>query len=102
MVEEQVEEEVLLADLEVDLPTDLGEPGTQLEQELGDVVDERPLDLALLSVLPNTEEVELVGILEYLASEIGRRCWQRLREVGDRRALALAQPGVDVHGEDIP
>lgn len=52
------------AHLQVGLPSDVGEPGAELKQEVGDVVDQGLLDLPLAGVLFQAEEVELVGVLE--------------------------------------
>jgi hypothetical protein len=45
MVEKEVEVEILVANLEMNLPTDKGETGSQLQKELLDVVNEGLLDL---------------------------------------------------------
>jgi len=70
VVEEQVEVEVLAADLEVDLAADEGEAGAELEQEAGDVVDQRALDVPLVRFVANAQEVEAI---EEAAS--ARRSW---------------------------
>jgi len=40
MVEEQVDEEVVAAHLQVDLPSHISEPGAEFEEEVGDVIDQ--------------------------------------------------------------
>ncbi len=52
VIEEQVDPEVLVADLERDLATDEREAGSQLQQEPLDVRDQRVLDVALAEVAP--------------------------------------------------
>lgn len=36
-----------------------------------------------------------------LAGEVGLRCWQSAVEVGDRLALTLDGPGLDLHRQDV-
>ena len=64
VVEEQVDEEVIASHFQVNLPSDIGEPGAELEEELGDVIDQGLLDLPFAGVLLQAEEVELVGVFE--------------------------------------
>jgi hypothetical protein len=89
VVEEEVEEEVVPAHLEMYLPPHEGEACAELEQEPRDVLDERSLELKLARLVPDAEEVEAVWILQALASEIGLRLGETLGEVGECLALAL-------------
>jgi hypothetical protein len=89
VVEEQIEEELLLADEKRLLAPIERESGAELEQELLDVVDQRLLQLALARILSQLEEVEDVGILHRLQRPLGIRRLERDVEVGQRGALAL-------------
>jgi len=51
MVEEQVDEEVVAAHLQVDLRSHVSEPGVEFEEEVGDVIDQSLLDLPFARVL---------------------------------------------------
>ena len=73
VVEEQVEIEVSPIDLEMHLPADKSEAGPEFQEELGDVRDERVLDLALVRLGPERQEVEAVRIFEALARKVGLR-----------------------------
>jgi hypothetical protein len=64
VIEEEVEVEVLFANLQVDPAADEREAGAQLEEEPLDVVDEGLLDLALAPGIGGAEEVEQVGSLK--------------------------------------
>ena len=64
MVEEQVDEEVVAAHLQVDLRSHVSEPGSELQEEVCDVVDQGLLDLPFAGVVLQAEEVELVGVFE--------------------------------------
>ena len=47
-----------------ELPPDEGEPGAELQQEARDVANERVLDVTLVGFLAQTQEIEVVRILE--------------------------------------
>ena len=49
VIEKEIDEELLTADVEQHLPPDEREPRPELQQELGDVLDQRPLDLVMAS-----------------------------------------------------
>jgi hypothetical protein len=70
MVEKEVEVEILVANLEMHLPTDKGETRSQLQKELLDMVDEGLLDLGLAAGIGGAEEVEKVGVFENLDGEV--------------------------------
>lgn len=48
----QVDEEVITPDLQMNLAANEGEPGPEFDQELSDVLDQRRLDLAFVSLGP--------------------------------------------------
>jgi hypothetical protein len=100
VVEEQIEIEVLAADLEMNLPADEGEASSELEEKLRDVLDERSLELDLAGFLADAEEVEVIGVLETFACEIGLRFREALGKVGERPALAVDGPRLDVVCQD--
>ena len=85
MVEQQVDVEVVVADVEMDLPADEGEPLPQFEQEAfqidgADLVSEFPL----VERLVEREEVEDVGVFERLLDEVGLRRRQQPVESSSR------------------
>jgi hypothetical protein len=63
VVEEEVEEELLVADEQRSLAAVEREAHAQLERELLDVGDQRLLEVSLLRVFAELEEVEDVRIL---------------------------------------
>ena len=66
VVEEEIEEELLVADEQRPLAAVEREPRAQLEQEVLDVGDQRLLEVALLRVFAELEEIEDVGVLRRL------------------------------------
>lgn len=101
VVEEQVQEEVVATDLEMHLAADERKPGTELEQEVGDMLDQRRPDLPLQRLLAEPEEVQPIRILQRLPGQIGVRLRQSLLEVGDRLARPLDAPRLDLHHQDV-
>src|SRR6185436_21146861 len=98
---EEVEVEVLAADLEVDPAADEGEAGAELEEEPLDLIDERLLDLSLAARIGGAEEVEEVRILEDLLGHVGVGRRQRPRERTDRLALPLVRMVLDLKHEHV-
>ena len=70
VVEKEVEVEILIANLEMHLPTDKGETSSQLQKELLDVVDEGLLDLGLSAGICGAKKVEEVGVFEKLRCHV--------------------------------
>lgn len=73
VIKEQIDEEVFPADLQRHLATHVGEAGSQLQQEAGDVLDQGVFNRPFPGLLPQTEEVESVGILERFTRQIRHR-----------------------------
>src|SRR3954464_3865877 len=73
VVEEEVEEEVPAAHGQRILGADEGEAGAQLEEEATDLLDQPPVEVALLDLVAEVEEVEDIGVFEGLAGEVGLR-----------------------------
>jgi hypothetical protein len=70
MVEKEVEVEILITDLEMHLPSDKCETGSQLQKKLLDVVDEGLLELGLSAGIGGAEKVEQLGVFENLGGEV--------------------------------
>jgi hypothetical protein len=90
MVEKEVEVEILVANLEMHLPTDKGETGSQLQKELLDVVDEGLLDLGLAAGICGAKKVEEVGVFEKL------RCHVRVDGGHGEGEVALGATGTEM------
>ena len=89
------------SDFERHLTSDEGEAGSELDEEVGDVLDEGGFDGAFLGLLAETQEIETVGILEGLAGEVGLRLWQAEIEVGDGFAFPLEALRFDMDIENV-
>jgi hypothetical protein len=90
MVEKEVEVEILVTNLEMHLPTDKGETGSQLQKELLDVVDEGLLDLGLSAGICGAKKVEEVGVFEKL------RCHVRVDGGHGEGEVALGATGTEM------
>jgi hypothetical protein len=90
MVEKEVEVEILVANLEMHLPTDKGETGSQLQKELLDVVDEGLLNLGLSAGICGAKKVEEVGVFEKL------RCHVRIDGGHGECEVALGATGTEM------
>lgn len=73
VVEQQVDVEILVADVEAVLPADEGEALAELEQELLQMTDELGFEFAFLEWLGDGEEIEDVGVFERLLREVRLR-----------------------------
>ena len=71
MVEEQVDIKGLVADHQRNLAADEGEAAAQLEQQIAEVEQQAAFELALLIVVGQGEEVEVVGVAQDLLRHIG-------------------------------
>ena len=100
VVEEQVEVEILAADLKVVLVADEGKAQPQLQQEGAQMLDQRPLQVALVGLRAQAEEVEGVRVFQQLLGQL--RLWggQRGREVALGSAQPLLQLCVDLMHQD--
>lgn len=101
VVEEDVDEEVLLADREVVLAAEEGEADAELEHDVLEVAQEAALQVALVGSSIEGEEVEVVGVFEQALGEVGLGGGERAGEVGDGLALAAMERGVDLDGQDV-
>ena len=70
VVEEQIEEEVLVADLEVDLASDEGEAGAEFKEEVLDMGDQASFQFFFATATIGADEVEEVGIFEDLGGKV--------------------------------
>ena len=82
MVEEQIDVEVLVADIEAILPADEREALAEFEQEFFQVAHQLRFEFALLERFGQGEEVEDVRVFQGLPSQIGLERGEALGEVG--------------------
>jgi|GEM_PF-4057503 len=75
VVAEEIDEELVAADFEPELPADVGEAGTQFDEEAGAVADEGVLNLPLMGIVGEAEEVEGIRVFQGFLSAggVGRR-----------------------------
>ena len=99
-MEEEVDEELVTVHLDTVLAADEGEARAQLQQEPSDVADDGILDVALVGLLAQAQEIEMVRVLEHLCDQpcLGRR--QPAIEVVQRRPLPQVEPALDMRFED--
>jgi hypothetical protein len=75
MVEEEIEFEIFSSNLKRNLAPDKGESHSQFDEELAQVREEFSFEVALLRLFRESQEIEVVGVLDELLSEIG--LWRR-------------------------
>src|SRR3569623_2763261 len=102
MVEQQIEEEVILADLHVHLPALLGNPGPLLEQVAHEVLHQRGLDLALQRIVPESKEVDSIRVLQDLTREVRTCLGKSVLEVRDGLTPPFHGAEVDMMLEHRP
>ncbi len=73
MEEQQVDEEVIAVDVEVNLPADKREAGTEFAKCFDDAVHEGLLEVAFGDLIGQVKEIENVRVLRELPGEIGIR-----------------------------
>jgi len=81
VVKQQVELEVFSSDLEQDLAAYEGKPDTKLDEELAQVGEKFPLQVALVRFGCEGEKIEVVRVFDDLLREIGLRLGEGRLEV---------------------
>lgn len=101
VVEQEVGEELLLADLEPDLRPDEREALAQLEEELLHVADKLAFQISLVADVGVADEVEQVRVAGRLLGLVGVGGREGGGEVRDRLAGPLAEAGLYMVDEDV-
>jgi hypothetical protein len=96
MVEEQIQVIVLAADFKVVLAADEREAFAEFEDKRAEMVDQTTFKIALQDIRAKRQEIEGIGVLEELLSELGLSSRQRPRKVCQRAALAGEQVALDL------
>lgn len=71
MIEDEIDGVVLPLDLEAVLAADKRESGAELGQEFPQVPEEPPVDFARMCLVPQPQEIEVVGVLQNLLGQLG-------------------------------
>jgi hypothetical protein len=81
-----------------------GESRAKLEQKASDVAHQRNFDIALVSLIPETEEVEVVRVLQHLGGKPGMRWRQAPVKVRHGSALPEVElvPDLNIEGVARP
>lgn len=87
MVKKQIQLEILSSNFKRNLATDKGEAGSELNKELAQVLQQSPLQVALLGCGGEGQKIEVVRILDKLLSKIGLWRWQSRLKVSDCLSL---------------
>jgi hypothetical protein len=98
--EQEVDEEVVALDVEVHVPTDESEPGTELPKSLCDPADHAVLEFALRRISVDSEEVEGVRVAGDLLREFGVAVRENAGVVARCGSLALVQARADLVCQD--
>lgn len=89
VVEQEVSLELIAIDCEDFLTTYERESVAEFEEELDYVLFECELEILFLIVLIESEELEVVGVFEYVACQIGIRLGEGVGKVGKCLTLSL-------------
>ena len=81
VVKQQIDFEVLSSYFKQDLAADEGEPDTKLDEELAQVGEKFPLQVALVRFGCEGEKIEVVRVFDDLLREIGLRLGEGRLEV---------------------
>jgi hypothetical protein len=101
VVEEEIEEELVASDDELELAAHEGETGSKFQKETSDVTDESVFDIAFVSLVAKSKEVEVVGVFEDFGGESGLRGLQASVKVCHGQPLAKVELVFDLNGEGI-
>ena len=70
VIEQQIEKKLTLAHLQRHLPAHVSKASAQLQQKLRDMVNQRPLQLALGMLWRQREKVEQIRVFQQLCRQI--------------------------------
>ena len=84
------------------LAADEGEPDSQLEQELSQMLQQAALQVALVRFFAEHQKIEVVGIFGDFLREIGLRRREGAIEVGDGFSLAPVEIALDLVNQNRP
>lgn len=101
MVEKQIEVVVLSGDFEVKLASHKCKPLPQLQKEIADVFNQAVLEVPFEQVRSQREKVKVVWVFDEFLSKVRLRLRQGAVKIGQRRALTLKEPALDLMHQDI-
>jgi len=78
-----------------------GKARTQLQQKIGDVLDQGALDITLMRIRSQAEKIKAIRIFEGLARQIGLRLGQMALKIAHAIAAALQQAGLNLDDQHI-
>ena len=97
VVEEKIELKIVASDFERHLVTDEGEADAELDEELAQMPEEPPFEVAFLGIVGEREEIEIVRVLKELLREVGLWRWQRRLKVRQRLPFPLVKAALDLN-----
>ena len=101
MIEEEVEEEVAVADFHAVLAAHEGEAAAEFEQEFFEVAQEAGFEFPLVERFFQCEEIEEIRVLQQALGDGGVGLWQGGGEVGDGSAQTLVGVVFDLEREGV-
>lgn len=96
VIKQQVDVEVVVADVHVNLTTDKRKAGAEFDKKVLQMSQQPGFELTFVKRLFQRQEVKDVGILKQLNGEVRLRRRQNAFEVGDGFALPLVCLAVDL------
>lgn len=101
VVEEEINEELVAHHLKAILAAHKSEADAKFQKELTDVPNQTALHILLMSFFHQRQEVKVVRVFEKVFSKVGLRSRQCLAEIGERLALPMIEPALDLEGQDV-
>ena len=102
VVKEKIESEIFSSDFERHLAADECEADAKLDEELAQVFEKSPFEVALLGVVGESQKIEAVRVFDELLGEVGLWRWKCRLEVCQGFPLAPAETALDLDDEHIP
>src|SRR5439155_5820488 len=102
MVEKDIEPKIFSSDFQRNLAADESESHAQLDEELSQVRQQFPFEVAFVCFLREGEEIEVVGVFDELLCEVRLRRWESRPEIRDRLPLTAVEAALNLHYQDVP
>jgi hypothetical protein len=101
VVEKKVDEELITGNFEAELPTHEGESKAEFQQESRDVAHECIFDIALMRLIPETEKIEVVRVLQNLGGKPGVKWCEASVKICHSSAFSQMELVFDLNTESV-
>ena len=88
MIKEKIDIKILFANIEMNLPSNKGKTGSELQHEPFKMFDQSRFQLPFAEGFVQGQEIKDIGVFQGLLGELRMRLRQLRVEIGHRRTLA--------------